>query len=165
MNCEFRDITENDRIAVIDIFNYFIENGFSAYPEEKVPHEFFNIFLQAAKTCPVIVVMDKDDNDRVIGFGMMRTYNPFTTFRRTMLLSYFLLPQYIHKGIGRKLVKFFIDDAKRRGVDCLLAEISSLNKQSIGFHIKMGFEQCGQFKRVGRKFGEDFDVIWMQKLL
>jgi len=35
----------------------------------------------------------------------------------------------------------------------------------IEFHLKNGFRECGRFMKVGRKFGEDFDVVWMQKQL
>ena len=38
MNYEFRKISEQHRKPVIDIFNYFVENGFAAYPEEKEPY-------------------------------------------------------------------------------------------------------------------------------
>jgi len=58
-----------------------------------------------------------------------------------------------------------VHDRDAGGVDCLLANISSHNEQSLDFHRKMGFQQCGRFRRVGKKFGKDFDVIWMQKLL
>lgn len=34
-----------DRESVMDIFNYYIENSFSAYPERKLPYEFFDTFL------------------------------------------------------------------------------------------------------------------------
>ena len=54
---------------------------------------------------------------------------------------------------------------RKSHIDTLLADISSLNEPSIKFHEKLGFSHCGSFKRVGRKFGKDFDVVWMQKLL
>lgn len=38
-------------------------------------------------------------------------------------------------------------------------------RDSLAFHRKHGFEDCGRFKGVGRKFGEDFDIVWMQRHL
>jgi phosphinothricin acetyltransferase len=49
------------------------------------------------------------------------------------------------------------------GVKHLLANISSRNKQSIGFHLKNGFTECGRFHNIGRKKGDYFDVVWMEK--
>ncbi len=51
------------------------------------------------------------------------------------------------------------------GIDSLLVNISSRNRESLGFHLKNGFRECGRFLKVGRKFGEDFDAVWMQKQL
>jgi phosphinothricin acetyltransferase len=47
-------------------------------------------------------------------------------------------------------------------VDTILAHTSSRNTASIRFHRKHGFRECGRLRRVGRKFGKDFDVIWVQ---
>jgi phosphinothricin acetyltransferase len=50
-------------------------------------------------------------------------------------------------------------------INSLLANISSRNRQSLEFHRKNGFRECARFPKVGRKFGEDFDAVWMQKQL
>jgi phosphinothricin acetyltransferase len=47
----------------------------------------------------------------------------------------------------------------------LLANVSSRNEASLNFHLKNGFVECGRFKDVGTKFGEYFDVVWLQKFL
>ena len=86
-------------------------------------------------------------------------------FKRAAEVSYFLLPEFTRRGIGKKIIEYFIREAKKINVDTLLADISSLNVQSVKFHEKMGFSHCGRFQRAGRKFEKDFDVVWMQKLL
>jgi len=50
-------------------------------------------------------------------------------------------------------------------IDTFLAAISSENEEPLGFHLKNGFREAGRFARIGRKFGEDFDVVWLQKHL
>ena len=165
MNYEFKTIVEEHRKPVIDIFNHFIENGFAAYPEEKVPYEFFDMILKITQGYPAIVIVDLLAKNQIIGFAFMRPYHPMKTFKRTAEVSYFLMPEFTRQGIGKKIMEFFVQEARERAIDVLLADISSLNEQSIKFHEKMGFTHCGCFRRVGRKFGKDFDVIWMQKLL
>ena len=51
------------------------------------------------------------------------------------------------------------------GLNSLLANISSRNRQSLEFHLKNGFRECARFLKVGHKFGEDFDAVWLQKQL
>lgn len=165
MNCVFMPLSESHRRPVVDIFNFFVENGFAAYPEDKVPDAFFDLLLKAAAGYPAVVIIDQDASDQVAGFALMRPYHPVKTFERCAAVSYFLLPPYTHRGLGQKIIAYFMDEARQRGIDTLLADISSLNEASIRFHEKMGFEHCGRFRRIGRKRGRDFDVVWMQKLL
>jgi phosphinothricin acetyltransferase len=102
---------------------------------------------------------------QVVGFGLIHRYHPAKTFNRVAELSYFISPSHTRKGLGTKLLSLLIDKAAGMGIDTLLASISSLNQLSVDFHKKNGFVECGRFICVGRKFGHDFDMIWMQKHL
>ena len=149
MKCEFVPPSENDREPVIDIFNYYIENGFAAYPEERMPCEFFDHLLQMIQGYPAFTVRATDKDDLIVGFGFMRAHHPLKTFRRAAETTYFILPEYTRKGIGKSIIKHFIEEAPKLGIDSLLANISSLNEQSLSFHKKMDFEECGRFRRIG----------------
>jgi len=164
-NFKITTIAEEHRKAVIDIFNYFIKNGYAAYPQEQLPYEFFDMMLKMTHGYPAVVVKDSTRQGQVVGFAFMRPYHSMKTFKRAAEVSYFLLPDVTRQGIGKAIIELFTQEAKKIEVDTLLADISSLNTQSIQFHEKMGFTPCGCFRRVGKKFNKDFDVVWMQKLL
>lgn len=151
------------REAVIDIFNHYVENGFAAYPENKVPYQFFDRFLSLAEKYPAVVA--RDENGTVVGFALLRPYNPMPAFRRTAEVTYFLAPNHTGQGLGSMLLDHLEQQARERNIDNLLADISSLNRGSLAFHEKRGFVYCGRFVKVGRKFGRDFDQVWMQKHL
>lgn len=46
MKIRIKPLTKNNQTEVIDIFNYFVENSFAAYPEDKLPHEYFDNLLK-----------------------------------------------------------------------------------------------------------------------
>lgn len=163
MDYSFEEMTAIHRQAVIDIFNYFIKHSYAAFPEKKVGLDFFDRFLEMSPGYPKMVV--KASDGEIIGFGAMRPHHFADSFQRTAELSYFLLPTYTRRGIGTSLLQLFIREARQKGIDSLLANISSRNEESLSFHLKNGFRECGRFLRVGRKFGEDFDTVWMQKLV
>jgi len=152
-----------DRGAVVHIFNYYIENTFAAFPEDRVTDEFFDWLLRLSRGYMALTVKDK--NGRVIGFGLLRSHSPVPTLSRTAEISYFILPEYTRKGIGRALLEKLIEEAKTKKLTSLLACISSLNDGSIAFHRKNGFVECGCFQGIGIKKGKVFDVLWMQKML
>jgi len=163
MNFSFRRANDNDSEAVISIFNYFVENSFAAYPEKKVGHDFFETLKETAKDYPFYVI-ETEDNE-VIGFGLLQRYDSMDVFKRVGKVTYFILSFYTRKGLGKKLLDILVGQAKAMGIDTLLANISSMNDISLSFHEKNGFKQCGRFRRIGKKFGEYFDVIWVQRFI
>ena len=153
-----RPITDADREAVIGIFNHYITTGFAAYPDRPVPPAFFNALCGDAHACLAV-----DTDGEIAGFGLLKPFLPFTTFARSAMVSTFIAPASRDQGNGTLLMEVVIRTAKKKGIVMLLASISSKNTESIRFHKKHGFFECGRMYEVGEKFGELFDVVWMQK--
>ena len=163
MDYSFENMGEIHREAVVDIYNYFIENSYAAYPDESFGYEIFDYFQRISDGYPAVVV--KDGKGKVVGFAFLSSFHSVDTFKRTAAISYFILPQHTRKGVGRTILDQFEDECRRIGVEIILAHVSSLNKDSLMFHEANGFEECGRLRDVGRKFGRDFDVVWFQKRL
>lgn len=158
----FEPMSERHRKEIIDIYNHYIENSFAAYPDKKVEYVYFDRFLDLTRGYPALVVLSKG---RVVGFCFLRAYNTFPTFRETAEITYFLHPDFKGKGIGRAALDHLEQAAKRQGIQILLANISSLNQESLVFHQKNGFKECGRFEKIIKKNGKQFDVVWVQKFL
>jgi phosphinothricin acetyltransferase len=156
----FEEMAEDHRTGVIDVFNWYIANSFAAYPADSVGYEFFDRFLGVSRDYPAVVI--KDDAGTIVGFAFLHPYEGGPTFRRAAEITYFILPEHTGKGLGTQVLERFKPAAREQGIDTLLANISSRNEGSQRFHRKNGFEECGRFKRIGKKFGEDFDIVWMQ---
>ena len=163
MNYIFEEMSETHRRAVIDIFNYFVKESHAAFLGKAVDYSFFDQFLKMAHGYPALVV--KAGPGPVVGFGFMRPHHIADSLKRAAEVTYFILPEYTRQGLGAALLDFFFGEAGRMGLDSLLVNISSRNRESLGFHLKNGFRECRRFLKVGHKFGEDFDVVWMQKQL
>jgi len=163
MEYRFRPVEEEDHRALTDIFNYYIENSYAAYRENKIDTTFVELLKRIASDHPFYTV--ESGEGEIAGFGMIHPYHRAETFTRVAELSYFLAPGHTGRGLGTKLLNRLIEDARERGIDILVASISSKNEQSINFHKKHGFVECSRFKRIGKKWGEDFDMVWMQKFI
>ena len=158
----FEELNEEHKNDVMSILNYYIENSYAAFPEKSLPDEFFGKLMCMTEGFPAYAVkMD----EKVVGFAFLRAYNPFSTFRETAEITYFIDKDYSGKGLGRKILDKIEEDAKAKGICNILASISSKNAHSIKFHEKNGFVKCGEFSEIGRKFGNAFDIIWMIKKL
>lgn len=156
-------MSTEDCESVMDIFNFYVENTFAAYPEDRLPYQAFDMFLKMSDGFPSGTI--KDQNGKIVGFGMLRSHNPMPTFSQTAEVTYFIHPDHTGKGLGKMLLDSLEKGAIDKGITTILANISSNNPNSIRFHEKNGFIECGRFRRVGRKMGEEFDTVWMQRML
>jgi len=156
-----RDFKDSDANQVIDIFNYYILNGFAAYSEIPISYSAIDLFKEMTKGYPFLVI--EGNRGKLAGFSFLRPYHRMEVFKRVAEITYFLLPDYTRKGLGEQLLNNILAEAKKRAINSVLASISSLNEPSILFHEKNGFVRCGCFKSIGIKFDRDFDMIWMQK--
>lgn len=163
MSVQLEPMTREVREPVVDIFNHYIANSFAAYPDRKMPYEAFDMLQKMSDGYPTVVA--KDETGSVVGFGLLRPYNPFPTFSATAEITYFVKAGYTNKGLGGLMLEDLMKKAKAKGISAILANISSLNDSSINFHKKNGFVECGRFQKIGKKNGQIFDVVWMQKML
>ena len=157
-NVKIRPVTDVDRDAVTRIFNYYVINGYAAYPDQPVTEKFYQYLREGTYSFLVI-----EAPEGVIGFGVTKPFLPFPVFSATCSLTYFILPEYTHRGLGTRLLDNLVGEARMRGLRMMVANMSSKNEASVRFHMKHGFEEGGRLRDVGTKFGEPFDLIWMQK--
>ncbi|MFA4849882.1 MAG: N-acetyltransferase family protein [Methanoregula sp.] len=159
----FSPLNPADGNEVIDLFNYYVEQSFAAYPEQKVPYDYFSIFLESCRNYPSVI--SKTPDGSVAGFGLLRAHNPMPAFRHTAEITYFIRPDLTGKGLGSQMLNYLETAGKTQQIATILASISSLNERSIRFHEKHGFTECGRFVKVGIKNGVVFDTVWMQKFI
>ena len=159
MRVDIRPIAPDDWPAVTAIFNHYVKTSPAAYPDQEVDDSFFRDRHQATAGYPFLVAVD---GARIVGFGGLTPIHPAATLRRAAQLAYFLAPDCTGQRIGSRLLGALIEAGRRKGVDTFLAHVSSLNDGSIRFHLRHGFTECGRFRRVGTKHGQDFDMIWFQ---
>ncbi|HXK48096.1 MAG TPA: N-acetyltransferase family protein [Deltaproteobacteria bacterium] len=163
MDYTIRPMSADDHEPVMAIFNHYVEHSFAAYPEHRLDPEAFDMFRNMAGGNPAASIVDRDG--AVVGFGMIRAYNPMPAFAQTAEATYFIHPDHTGKGIGKMLLHYLEQGGREKGIRILLANISSLNPGSIAFHRRNGFTECGRFRDVGMKNGRCFDVVWMQKMI
>lgn len=137
VNWTMEPISVDDRESITKIFNYYVENSFAAYPENKVPDSFFDELMKKAEGYPTVVA--KDERGTILGFGLLRAHNPIPSFSQTAEITYFIRPEQTSKGIGGLMLEHLLGDAKKKGISSVLASISSLNEGGLRFHKKHGF--------------------------
>lgn len=77
MEVVFEEMKPEHGKGIIDIFNHYIVNSFSAFPEKKVPYTFFDQFMQMTENYPAFTIMHQK---RIVGFCFLHAYQLWPTF-------------------------------------------------------------------------------------
>ena len=73
--------------------------------------------------------------------------------------------KYTGKGIGKLLLQELIQLAKTQGYHTMIGAIDAENFDSIAFHKKFGFVECGIIKEAAFKFNKWLDLLFMQLII
>ena len=149
---------DGDAAGVVAVFNHYTRSSFAAYAEVPAPVGFYGALRGGTYAFRVL-----EDAGAIVGFGSVRPMLPFPAFQGAGLLSYFVAPGHTGRGLGTRLLEQRADDARAKGCTTLVANVSSRNAASLAFHAARGFSEVGRLRSVGVKFGESFDLVWLQR--
>lgn len=158
MTYKIRQVEDIDMSYVMAIYNHYVKKYYAAYSDKELGMDFFEKLRRESISFYVLEI-----EQQLVGFCVLRNYLPYDNFKHSGLITYFILPEYTNRGYGTLFFKKLVEDAKVNEIQTLIVHISSLNNQSIRFHKKHGFLSCGRLKKVGKKFNQYFDIVWMQK--
>ncbi|OGP65680.1 MAG: ribosomal-protein-alanine N-acetyltransferase [Deltaproteobacteria bacterium RBG_13_47_9] len=95
------------------------------------------------------------DSPRVLGFICFRNVG-----EESDLLNICIHPQHRQRGIGKRLMEFYIDFCRRRDVKRYYLEVNSLNQPAIRLYRSLSYQSTG----VRAKFyARTFDALLMMK--
>ena len=137
MNLSFEKLSLEHKYPVMEIYNYYIEHTFAAFPGTKLPSNFYEKILEDIKDYPAYAV--KLD-DKIVGFCYLCSYKNYKTLRETAEVICYLSYNAKGKGIGYNCLKKLEDDAREMGLKNLRIAASSLTSAHNGLvaHIENG---------------------------
>ncbi|HEO1900823.1 TPA: N-acetyltransferase [Streptococcus agalactiae] len=124
--------------------------------------EFTNRIKNISKSFPYLVA---EENGKILGYVYASTYYARAAYDWTCELSIYLDKDARSKKISSQLYDTLEKELVSQGYVNLLACISLPNDISIAFHKKRGFNQVAHFPKIGFKFEQWHDIVWLQKRL
>ncbi len=142
-----------DLPALTDIYNYEVINGTATFDitpktvEERKP--WFD--AHCGEVCPLFTAVTEDQT--VAGYVSLSPYRAKDAYKTTAELSVYVAKEYRQQGIGRQMMAFIIDYAKKQGsLHNIISVISGDNAASKKLHDSFGFVLCGVIPDVAQKF-------------
>lgn len=106
-----------------------------------------------------------EEDGQVLGYAYASSYYARAAYDWTVELSVYISKDARGRGLGSLLYQHLEDELTLRGFKNFLACIALPNPASLVLHKKRGYQQVAHFKKVGYKFGQWHDIVWLQKSL
>jgi len=156
-----RDATKSDVPAILGIYNDVVTNTTAIYDERPSTLEERQAWFEArSKNFPVLV---GELNGEVVGFSTFGEWRSRWGYRFTVEHSVHVRADCRGKGFGRQLIEVLFPRAAAMNVHMMIAHIDSAAVASLRLHEKLGFENVGTFREVGKMRGGWLSVVAMQK--
>lgn len=171
-----RSATPDDAAALAAIYRPYVE-GTAITFEYEAPsaEEFKSRIAHTLERYPYLVAADKADPFHLLGYAYASVYHGRAAYSWSVETSIYVAKSERTKGIGRALHAELEDELKEMGIQNMYACITALPEDrsddpyltdaSIRFHEKLGYALCARFARCGYKFGQWYDVVWMERMI
>lgn len=158
-----RPVLPSDAKELLAIYAPYVTDATITF-EYDIPSisEFTNRIKNISKSFPYLVA---EENGKILGYAYASTYYARASYDWTCELSIYLDKDVRSKKIGSQLYDTLEKELVNQGYVNLLACISLPNDISIAFHKKRGFNQVAHFPKIGFKFEQWHDIVWLQKRL
>jgi phosphinothricin acetyltransferase len=158
--------TEQDLPAMVEIYNYYIQNSVVTFDMEPMVLADWSAKFKWISDLGLPFIVAQSPSGQVIGFAYVAPWRQKAAFKRTVEDSIYLRPAAIGKRVGTKLLTELLTLAKAAGVKEVVAVISDKGAESsIALHERFGFKHQGHLGKVGFKFGRWLGTVLMQKSL
>jgi len=145
------------------IYNYYVVHSTCVWTTQPCSEaERKAWYEEHDRSMPVLVA---EQNGRVVGWSALGTFRAAYTAAGVLEDSIYVHPDFHHQRIGSRLLQALIDAARHLGLHSILANISADQTPSIRLHEQFGFQKVAHLHRVGTKFNQWFDAVYLQLLL
>lgn len=160
---EIRVATPEDASALVTIYAPYVEETTITFdydvPSEK---DFAQRIAATLKTHPYLVAEDKGV---ILGYAYAHAYKERAAYDWAVEVSVYVDREKRGNGAGKLLYHALEEALRKQNVAILTACITGGNQASIVFHEKLGYQEVANFPKIGYKFDQWLDVIWLQKFL
>lgn len=179
-----RDAAIDDAAALLSIYSPYVEKTAVTF-EYDVPSagEFAQRIQTISARYPYLVLVQNDSdnkvnddkvvcNKKIVGYCYASTFKDRAAYDRCVETSIYIRQGEHGKGFGRALYLELEKRLKNQGIlnsyACIAYAKSGnthLDNGSFLFHQRMGYSLVGTFHDCGYKFGQWYDMVWMEKML
>ena len=165
-----RPVCDADAQRLAEIYSYYVEQTAVSFEYTAPSEEEFRkrISFFSEKYPYLAAVRD----GQIVGYAYAGPFHPREAYSRCCEMTVYLDRDARGQGIGRALYEALEAQLREMGILNLYALIAVpghgdayLTPASERFHAALGYQTAARFHHCGYKFGQWYDVVWMEKLI
>lgn len=165
-----RSATPADAARLLVIYTWYVEQ--TAVSFEGSPPSLAEFTRRMERTMCKYPWLVAVEGEQLIGFAYAGPLNSRSAYDWSCETTVYMDRSARRCGGGRALYEALESALGQMGVTNLYACIAATEREdeyltgdSLRFHARMGFTDCGRFHCCGYKFGRWYDVVWMEKII
>ncbi len=158
-----RTATLDDAQAINDIGNHYIHETPANFKTEALTVGERKNWIAGFAATGRSRLLVASTNDHVIGYAGSSPFHERKAFETSVSTAIYLHPDNHLKGVGTLLYTELFRQLKTEDIHRIFAGITLPNPASRALHKKFEFKEVGTFTEAGRKFGQYWDVMWLEK--
>ena len=167
MDVVVRPVLLDDLPGLNEIRNHYILNTHVTFDVEPCTSEQCAAWYRGhsgGRRYRLIVACDSA-TEKVLGYTCTGRFRSKAAYDTTVEASIACRPDMVGRGIGALMYEALFRAIADEDINRIVAGIAQPNPASNAFHRRFGFQPIGTFAQVGRKFGQYWDVLWMERPL
>lgn len=165
-----RPASPEDAEALLEIYAPYVrETAISFEYDVPSPEKFRERIRKTLERFPYLLA---EAEGELLGYAYTGPFKNRAAYDWAVETTIYLRRDLRRQGLGRRLYGALEDISRAQGVRnleacvaCPEAEDPYLTWNSVNFHAHMGFRLVGTFYKCGYKFGNWYNMVWMEKLL
>lgn len=160
---KIRPVTLEDAPELVRIYAPYVEKTAITF-EYQVPtiEEFERRIEKILQRFPYLVA---EVDGQVLAYAYASTYYDRSAYDWALEVSVYVDQDHRGQGLGTRLYEALEMELEARGYLRFLACIALPNPASIALHEKRGYVKVAHFPKIGYKFDQWHDIVWMQKTI
>jgi phosphinothricin acetyltransferase len=148
----------------VNVYNHYVEHTGATFEVAPVrPEERLGWFEDHSGGGAHQLWVAEDDSARVLGWATTSSFRPRAAYATTVESSVYVDRGSTGQGVGTRLYRSLFDAIRSEDIERIVAGIALPNPGSLALHRRFAFRHVGTFSRVGRKFGQYWDVAWFER--
>ncbi|HXS96663.1 MAG TPA: GNAT family N-acetyltransferase [Candidatus Limnocylindrales bacterium] len=99
----------------------------------------------------------------ILGYACTGRFRTKEAYDPTVEVSIACHPDCVARGVGSSLYTALFRALENQDIHRIVAGVAQPNPASNRLHERFGFRPIGLLTQVGRKFGNYYDVLWMER--